>query len=87
MMPLFYFILINKLIAHVTDAFVCPTQPRFDNKKMFSASTFNSGDIRKTVPSSVAVRLIEPIGNGTFGGVYWAEDIVSGECSISFFFV
>jgi hypothetical protein len=74
-----FIIITIKLIAHVTDAFIHSTQHRLGSQELFSASTVINGDIRKTVPSSVSVRLLEPIGNGTFGGVYWAEDTVTGE--------
>lgn len=50
----------------------------------FSPSAiFSSGLIkRKIIDSSTGgnrVSLLEPIGNGTFGQVYWAKDDVTGE--------
>mmetsp|Transcript_54067 Transcript_54067/g.114828 ORF Transcript_54067/g.114828 Transcript_54067/m.114828 type:complete len:589 (-) Transcript_54067:41-1807(-) len=43
------------------------------------SSPFSSTSIsRRIVPPSVEVSILEPIGNGTFGGVYFARDEATG---------
>mmetsp|Transcript_8238 Transcript_8238/g.15398 ORF Transcript_8238/g.15398 Transcript_8238/m.15398 type:complete len:564 (-) Transcript_8238:84-1775(-) len=45
-----------------------------------SSSPFSSTSIkRRIVPSSVEVSILEPIGNGTFGGVYVARNEATGQ--------
>eukprot|EP00970_Alexandrium_tamarense_P014112 scaffold3862_cov201-Alexandrium_tamarense.AAC.6 len=34
---------------------------------------------RRIIPSTTELILLEPIGNGTFGGVFWAKNEATGE--------
>ena len=72
------FFLMGLLI--ITDAFVPISQQSHRSLELFASSTispFNSR--RQEVSSSLDVRILEPIGNGTFGGVYFAEDAITGD--------
>lgn len=45
-----------------------------------TSSPFSSTDIeRRIVPPSVEISILEPMGNGTFGGVYFARDEATGK--------
>ena len=47
---------------------------------LLSATKTSSASIKRImVPSSMDISILEPIGNGTFGGVYHARDEKSGE--------
>ena len=48
---------------------------------MFLSSTKPLSSINRIlIPSSMDISILEPIGNGTFGGVYHARDETSGKC-------
>ncbi len=74
------------LVSHsiLADAFLSLLHPSLSRSKsvLDSASTSIStpSHNRRKVPSTLDVKLLEPIGNGTFGGVFWAKDGVSGAC-------
>lgn len=74
------FFLCIVLVVQTACAFISLTQPLHHNLELFSVSTSISAPFenRRKVSSSLQVKLLEPIGNGTFGGVYWAEDAATG---------
>ena len=62
------------------DAFVFNSPSSNLIELMSSASSITTPfHNRRKVSSSLDIRLLEPIGNGTFGGVYWSEDDVTGK--------
>eukprot|EP00804_Cyclotella_cryptica_P011071 CCRYP_013539-RC/>CCRYP_013539-RC protein AED:0.40 eAED:0.40 QI:163/1/1/1/0/0.5/2/48/90 len=71
------------LVSHsiLADAFVSLLHPSPSRSKAVLHSAFTSLTVpshnRRKVSSSLDVKLLEPIGNGTFGGVFWAKDVVS----------
>lgn len=49
------------------------------NALLSAAKTSSASIKRLIVPSSMDISILEPIGNGTFGGVYHARDEKSGK--------
>ncbi|KAL3788893.1 hypothetical protein HJC23_002647 [Cyclotella cryptica] len=77
------------LVSHsiLADAFVSLLHPSPSRSKAVLHSAFTSLTVpshnRRKVSSSLDVKLLEPIGNGTFGGVFWAKDVVSGRLLVA----
>lgn len=62
----------------VAEAFIAHHSSPFTT--LLSSSKTSSASIKRImVPSSMDISILQPIGNGTFGGVYHARDEKSGE--------